>query len=271
MSELNKNRFKGYCNTPLLWASNSILNLNQFDEAILTETFNADANLTDQIRLGKLIEQFVFFQLEQNKSVQVIVKNLQVIDQKITIGEIDCILKYLEEYIHIEVVYKFYLYDEHLGPTEIDKWIGPNRKDSLALKLKKLKQQQLPIIQHSKTKEILSMMSLDVDSIRSMVYFKAQLFIPEHLRNHAFKTINNACIMGSYIGISEYQSLNTQCFYMPSKLDWLIDPHIDVKWLEHKDFTVVLEAEIKDSRSPLCWMKDKEGAIRKIFVVYWKG
>ena len=68
MSELNKNRFKGYCNTPLLWASNSILNLNQFDEAILTESFNGYANLTDQIRLGKLIEQFVliFFLFNYN-------------------------------------------------------------------------------------------------------------------------------------------------------------------------------------------------------------
>ena len=41
--------------------------------------------------------------------------------------------------IHLEIVYKFYLYDNTIGTSEIDHWIGPNRNDSLREKLEKLK------------------------------------------------------------------------------------------------------------------------------------
>lgn len=263
-------RFKGYFNTPLLWGDLPIQDLEQLQ---LQMTFGDPdkINVPDKIRLGKLVELFVYFQLEQNQTIEVLAQNLQVIHDKITIGELDCILRNLESYIHMEIVYKFYLYDKTMGPLEIDKWIGPNRKDSLSQKLNKLTHKQLAIINHFKTKELLIELGLDIHTLKQRVLFKAQLFVPEPLLNNTFDAINNRCIMGCYIGITEYQSLNNSCFYMPSKLDWLIDPHADVKWLTHKEFTPYLEAEINQSRSPLCWMQDAEGNIQKLFVVFWKG
>ena len=64
-------------------------------------------------------------------------KGVKIIVDKITIGEIDCLIEYLNKYIHLEIVYKFYLYDEHINTGELDHWIGPNRKDSLVFKLNK--------------------------------------------------------------------------------------------------------------------------------------
>jgi hypothetical protein len=263
-------RFKGYLNTPLLWEHNSIQDLEQF-ELHTTHVGSNEINVPDKIRLGKLVELFVFFQLEQNQTIEVLAQNLQVIHDKVTIGELDCILRNLESYIHMEIVYKFYLYDKTMGPLEIDKWIGPNRKDSLSQKLNKLTHKQLAIIDHFKTKELLLDLGLDLHVLKQKVFFKAQLYVPKSLLKSTFEVINNSCIMGCFIGMSEYLAMHDFYFYMPPKLDWLIDPHADVKWLTHKEFTPYIEAEINQSRSPLCWMQNKEGAVQKLFVVFWKG
>ena len=269
MSNKSLKRYIGYSKTPLLWNTGKINQIKQFDEDLdVVSNLNIETN--DSIRLGKLVEHFVFLQLQQNKSISIIVQNLQVIQNKITIGEIDCVIKYLNQYIHLEIVYKFYLYDDDLDKEDLEKWIGPNKKDSLVFKLNKLKNKQLPLLLHVKTKELLKKSNLNTDFISSMVLFKAQLFVPKDLINYKFKHINEQCIVGSYIGMREYKLLDNCAFYMPSKLDWLIEPHVHVKWISQMKFTQYLEAEINQSRSPLCWMKDEQNNLQKIFIVFWK-
>ena len=269
MSENNHNRFIGYSKTPLLWKSDNVNQLKQF-EIDFKEINNISLDSIDSIRLGKLVEQFVFIQLQQNKSISIIAQNLQIIVDKITIGEIDCLIKYLNKYIHLEIVYKFYLYDEDINTGELDHWIGPNRKDSLVFKLNKLKNKQLPLLNHFKTKELLHKIDLNPELISSMVFFKAQLFVPKKMMDNTFKLINNNCIIGYYIGMSEYKSLSNCEFYMPSKLDWLTDPHHNVKWMSKINFTPYVEAEINQSRSPLCWIRKDQSILKKIFIVFWK-
>ena len=254
MSNKNLKRYIGFSKTPLLWNAGQINQLKQFEiDLNVVNIPKIDTN--DSFRLGKLVEHFVFIQLQQNKSISIIVKNLQIIQDKITIGEIDCLMQYLNKYIHLEIVYKFYLYDEHIDTGELDHWIGPNRKDSLVFKLNKLKNKQLPLLHHFKTKELLHKIDLNLELISSMVFFKAQLFVPKKLIDNTFKHINNNCIIGYYIGMSEYKSLSNCEFYMPSKLDWLTDPHHNVNWMSKINFTPYIEAEIDQSRSPLCWIR----------------
>jgi len=131
-------QYEGFLNTPLLWGFNPFEELSQF-EIPPTEITSFDELTPVKIRLGKLVERFVSHELRSNKSVSIIIENLQVIDNKITIGEIDCLLKYMNQLIHLEVSYKFYLYDENLGKLESEKWIGPNKRDSLVQKTAKLK------------------------------------------------------------------------------------------------------------------------------------
>lgn len=270
MLEKNHKRFIGYSKTPLLWKSNNVNQLKQFD-VDFNEINNISIDTNDYVRLGKLVEQFVLIQFKQNKSISIIARNLQIIHDKITIGEIDCLIKYLKKYIHLEIVYKFYLYDEHINTGELDHWIGPNRKDSLVFKLNKLKNKQLPLLHHFKTKELLEKIPLNIDEISSMVFFKAQLFVPKELINNRFKLINNQCIVSYYIGMSEYKSLRNCDFYMPSKLDWIIEPNQNVNWMSKIDFTPHLEAEINQLRSPLCWIKNEQNILKKIFIVFWKA
>ena len=214
-------RYQGYLSTPLLWQGNSIGELEQFELPINSKNdFN---NITvKEIRLGKLIEHFVFNELSQNKSIEILGSNIQLIDNKLTIGEIDCLLKFLNEYIHLEIIYKFYLYDQNIISSEIDKWIGPNRNDSLSRKIEKLKTQQLPILRHKKTRELLKKVELDVDLFQQKVYFKAQLFVPFNMLNKTFESINNRCVCGYYLSFNQLKNLNSTLFYIPSKLDWII-------------------------------------------------
>ena len=97
MSENNHNRFIGYSKTPLLWKSDNVNQLKQF-EIDFKEINNISLDSIDYIRLGKLVEQFVFIQLQQNKSISIIAQNLQIIVDKITIGEIDCLIQYLNKF-----------------------------------------------------------------------------------------------------------------------------------------------------------------------------
>ena len=268
VSEIIQLRYQGYLNTHLLWKGNSIGELEQFELPINSKN---DFNNTTvkEIRLGKLIEHFVFDELSQNKSIEILASNIQLIDHKLTIGEIDCLLKYLNDYIHLEIIYKFYLYDKDISSSEIEKWIGPNRNDSLSKKIAKLKTKQLPILQHKKTREILNKLELDVDLFQQKVYFKAQLFVPFKLLNKTFETVNNLCVNGYYLSFSEVKKLTTNLFYIPIKLDWLIEPHKEVKWLAYKDFLALISFELEKLKSPLCWIKSNEGKMQKVFIVYW--
>jgi len=60
-----------------------------------------------------------------------------------------------EQAIYLEIQFKFYLYDKTLGETEIDHCIGPMRRDSLLIKLAKLREKQLPLLYTNETKVLL--------------------------------------------------------------------------------------------------------------------
>lgn len=268
MTDVLQARYNGYLNTPLLWNKNSINDLEQLQLSEKSKS-NFFKKKINEIRLGKLIEQFVFAELSFNKSIDIIATNIQLIDHKLTIGELDCLIKFLNEYIHLEIIYKFYLYDPNIITSEIDKWIGPNRNDSLSKKIKKLKTKQLPILFHKKTKELLNKYDLDVDLFTQKVYFKAQLFVPFNLLNKKMEIINNQCIKGYYLNFKEIQELNYALFYIPSKLDWLIEPSNNVRWEEKTSFLIKISTYMKAGKSPLCWLKDNKGDLCKIFVVFW--
>src|SRR5690606_23106204 len=123
-------------------------------------------------------------------------------DGKRTIGELDALLMTEIGPVHLEIVYKFYLYDPDEGQTELSHWIGPNRKDNLLQKLKKLKEKQFSLLYHSKTQPLLDNLGLILDEIKQQVLFKAQLFLPLGHQNTVFFQLNPACVKGFYLKIN---------------------------------------------------------------------
>ncbi|MFT6747803.1 MAG: hypothetical protein ACJAZ2_002160 [Glaciecola sp.] len=268
-------QFGGFLNTPALWKVNSIMGLQQFEFPFDKVKYNPNNDINPKLRLGQLVEQFVFQVLAQTPSTMVVAKNLQIKRDKITIGELDCLVKKAEEFTHVEIVYKFYLYDDN--NTSVDKsessplsrWIGPNRKDDLMQKVSKLKSKQLPLLHREETLTALDSLNLHSFEFKQSVLFKAQLFVPVNLQHTVFPAINNDCITGFYIRQHELSNLASNQFYIPGKKDWLVAVHKEVNWQSYIDFTSEIELYLSNKRSPLCWMKKTDKTLQKFFVVWW--
>lgn len=271
MKETSKDiqlQYEGFLNTPLLWKNDKILELSQFEISTeKTPQFNSLSKL--EIRLGKRVEQFSFFTFQKDKTVKILSKNIQIQDGKRTVGEIDCLLQKKEQPIHIEIVYKFYLYDKSVGNTELEHWIGPNRRDSFFQKLTKLKNKQLPLLQNEHSKKYLDNLQLAPEQIKQNVYFKAQLFVPLNNISNVFSLINNKCISGFYIQLQKLSQFENCKFHIPTKVNWLQEIQINTNWLTFINFKTQLQVFISQKSAPLCWIKHPNGKTQKFFVVWW--
>ena len=261
-------QYEGFCKTPSLWKNAEIFDLQQFHfNNNSTTTFEGE--LPENLRLGKRVERFVSHQLKQDSTISILAENIQIQQEKITVGEIDFILKENQTPIHLEVVYKFYLYDEKSGEIEIEQFIGPNKKDSLLQKLTKLQKQQLPLIYNKNTEQLLSKLNLNAIEIEQKVLFKAQLFLPYNCEIPELKQLNSACVKGFYIPFNDLQILSKYKFYIPSKINWLQEIQTQVNWLTFEAFLPKVTTIIEQKTSPLCWLKQPNGEDQKFFIVWW--
>lgn len=179
------NHFKNKGISDIIWATdsnnvlfdgknlfNSLLFPEEVDEIILAK------NLTDSssefIKIGKQFEQLITSYFTWSQQWEIVLQNLQVIDRKKTIGEIDFIVKNLldRKHYHIEVAVKFYLGTSDL--SDPSNWIGPNVTDNLKLKLDKLNTHQLLLSQHPSLKEKFNL--LGIETITPSVWMKGILF-----------------------------------------------------------------------------------------------
>lgn len=261
-------QFEGFCKTPSLWKNDAIFNLHQFKfNNHLITTFEAE--IPKFLRLGKRVERFVAHQLKQDTAISILAENIQIQQEKTTVGEIDFLLKENENTIHLEVVYKFYLYDNTAGSTEIEHFIGPNKRDSLLEKLTKLQQKQLPLLYNTYTKPLLNKLKLRVEEIQQKVLFKAQLFFPYNTEIPELKQLNPNCIAGFYISSNKIDIFKNCKFYIPSKTNWLQQIQTQVDWLTYTKFIPKIEAILNEKTSPLCWIKQPNGEVQKIFIIWW--
>lgn len=260
-------RYEGFLNTHHLWKNDTLFNLKPLEIKSYISKINIE--IDENLRLGKYIERFVSFQLEQEDNISILAENIQIQNEKITLGELDCLLLKDKFPIHLEVIYKFYLYDDTVGNTEIEHFIGPNRKDALIEKLTKLKDKQLPLLYSKACKPYLDALALNLENITQHVYFKAQLFIPYNKQSIQLKTLNSDCIVGYYINKNDLRDFTDCKFYIPKKKDWLLLPHTNIAWLNLNDFQSIANDYFEQEFSTLCWIKSKKGELKKMFLVWW--
>ncbi|WP_439127638.1 DUF1853 family protein [Polaribacter sp.] len=260
-------RYEGYLQTATLWENDAVFNLQQFKIDSKSSKINID--IDDKLRLGKYIERFVSFELMQQNSIKILVENIQIQQDKRTLGELDCMLLKDDTPIHLEIIYKFYLYDTTIGNSEIEHFIGPNKKDSLIEKLNKLKEKQLPLLYSRDCKTYLSTLEIAQENIKQQVYFKGQLFVPLATKNIQLTKLNTDCIVGFYMRVNELSKFFNCKFFIPIKKDWLIIPHKNVNWQTFEDFKKSSKEYLDRNFSPLCWLKKTNGELQKFFLVWW--
>ena len=262
-------QFQGFLKTLFLWQNHDLMGLKQL-ELPKADDFAFNKPLPNNLRLGKRVERFVSAELKRYKNISICCENLQIQQEKITLGELDCILKWQDFPIHLEIVFKFYLYDARVGTNEIEHWIGPNRNDTLIKKLNKLKNKQLPLLHNASTKYILEDLNLKVSQIKQLVYFKAQLFLPYESETPKFSLLNKDCLKGFYVHFSELRQFENCKFFIPGKVNWLMEVQIQIDWLPFALFQEKIEQLIKNKVSSLCWIRFPNGTSQKFFVVWWE-
>ncbi|MDG1148371.1 MAG: DUF1853 family protein [Crocinitomicaceae bacterium] len=261
--EIIKRQLDGYLATETLWKGTDLAGLKQLEFEHRTHSINIEK---PEKRLGKRAEQFFIELIKKTRECKLVSQNIQLKSGKITIGEIDCILKKEDDFYHVEHVYKFYLYDQTEGTNELDYWIGPNRKDCLNFKLDKLKNKQLPILQTDQGIQVLKDLNIPPDKVQQYVHFRAQLFTPK-TKHVQFKAINPTAIAGYYYRLDELPT--NYAYFLPCKLNWLLKPYENVEWKTFKEGVSEIKLLLSAQKSPMCWLKSNSGELEKCFVVWW--
>ncbi len=268
-------QYSGFLDSNVLWNTNILFELEQFDFKKLSISSSMPKRVEIAIRenevLGKRIESFFEYCITASQRYKIIAKNLQVFKDRITIGELDFIILDLrkKEVLHIELIYKFYVYDPDTE-SELNRWIGPNRKDSLLEKIDKLKNKQLPLLFKSETRPILENLKIE-QNIKQQVCFLGNLFVPLSYLNKSLPLLNNKCIVGYWINFEEFisQVYGSHQFHIPTKQEWIIKPQDCNIWLPFDNIYDEVQLHYKQKKSPLLWMKRGENSYDRFFVVWW--
>ncbi len=270
------NQFEGFCQTPSLF-KDSFYDLEVFDlvDDIAVENFHIqNIEILEKLPLGKRVEYFFDAIIAQSSTYERVLRNIQIIHDKQTLGELDFILfdKRKEKYIHIEMQYKFYLYDDSFE-NEMDRYIGPNRNDTLVLKLQRLKNKQFPLLFNELTKGYLK--NVDLNNIEQKILFKANIFLPRNLKNKKLSLINNTCINGYFLSFKEFiedDTFRKMSLFVPDKFDWLINPILNENWKSYEEAKEEIEFFINKNISPLIWSRytnNGEIIIERFFLTSW--
>ena len=110
-------QFRGFCNTNQIFIDSPIdgVNLFPWDTDLSKEMTLDGADISDALMLGKRAERFFSEWIEINGEYEILKEGIQIFYGKETLGEFDFLLKELatNRIIHLEMVYKFYLFDKN--------------------------------------------------------------------------------------------------------------------------------------------------------------
>ena len=223
------------------------------------------------IIIGKQAEFCFAYYLKHSQRYELIASNIQINGETETIGEIDYLVfdSKTQAILHVELACKFYLFDSKLNESEMNKWIGPNRKDSLNKKLDKLKLKQFPLIRRKETQVILKELQIEVSTIEQQLCLKAFLFLRKGKQENQFSGKYHNCIVGYWIPFAEFISEEEIAMYaVPKKKEWLLPAESSQVWFSFHEVKTILKTQIEDNQSALVYKKIGAEILR-FFVVWW--
>ncbi len=160
-------------------------------------------------RLGIRFEALLSFWLNDRSGhwhdFELLAKNIQLKDEKRTIGEVDFIIenKLTGEIEHWELSLKFYLGEGALQPYE---WRGLNDRDTFGRKIKHTLQRQFNV-------DLIHLPEIGEKTINKRVaVFKGRLFYPDQVANSARESLEN------WLHPEHLQG--TWGYYLPKEITW---------------------------------------------------
>ncbi|MCF7202950.1 DUF1853 family protein [Pseudomonas oligotrophica] len=126
-------------------------------------------------RLGLYYERLWQFALHHAPDVELLAANLPVRRAGHTLGELDLLLRDAEGVFHLELAVKFYL--GLAGDSRAhQRWLGPDSRDRLDLKLEHLHAHQLPLGGAADARELLA--EITAEPVQSRYWLGGYLFHP---------------------------------------------------------------------------------------------
>ena len=190
------------------------------------------------VRLGLRFEALVAYWLMISPNYKLLSKNIQIIENGITLGEVDFIIEDLnsKKIIHLEVAVKFYL---GTSPYENPyRWFGTNTKDQLGRKLDHLKHHQTQL-----GKKYNNHFQYEINEQHCLI--KGRLFYPLGGGKPPNGVATNH-LRGSWCYSNR---MNNKDNLIPvSKLDWLAE-------LSHSDIVDMNDFEKKSAHQAQCFVK----------------
>lgn len=249
--------------------ASSITGSKSFNLSSLKLLDDLDFQLPTNLRLGHFAEKIVAEAIKASENYELLHENIQIIEDKRTIGELDFIIEEIEtkQIIHLELGYKFYLYDPSISDESIHNWVGPNRNDALNYKLNKLKEKQFPLLYHPITKSLLK--DIDVKKVEQKLCLLASLYLPYEFD----EILNPECkkaVKGYYLNLETFVQLNnsSKTYFIPPKTSWGINPKDNETWLDFETVLKDIKKSLSEKQSLLCWIKQGD-SYKEFFIVWW--
>lgn len=179
---------------------------------------DAHFNSLRHMPMGKYFEQLILFMLEKDPRFKVFLANHQIMDDKRTIGELDIILKDLEtsSMEHWELCLKFYLQSKLTTDQQV--MLGPDAKDSMDRKVRKLIGHQMKLSKHSSIKYLVG-----TENIESKLFMKGQLFYHLGQKEVTATSANPKCETGWWCFQSELNNVlnKSHKYLIINKPNWI--------------------------------------------------
>ncbi|TYP71627.1 hypothetical protein BD809_10837 [Aquimarina intermedia] len=271
-----QSQYSGFLNTPSLleYIPNTFDPfLVQQDKIPSEEELKKHIHIHPNEVLGKRVEHFFEYYIKTHSAFELLRSGIQVFKEKQTIGELDFLVKNkaTQSFLHIELVYKFYIYDPTIAASHETGWIGPNRKDSYDLKSNKLLKKQLPLLYNEETEKILASLNLSSQNFEQRVCFLTQLYLPLHMTASAIFEERKPPIAGFWTSFHDFKNQFDQdaAYYLPLKKEWIINPAHGTTWISFVEILSQIEQACEQKKSPMVWIKTKEDQYQKIFITWW--
>lgn len=268
-------RYQGFLETHDLLNSSPLSNVSLFRMG--TYGFKTSSGVppvvSGKLRFGHQMERFFSYWLSANPRFEILAENLQIIRDGITLGEFDFIVRDNVEgrILHIELAFKFYLGIRNNGDyRNYLSWVGPNRNDTLALKLQKLGEKQFFLLKSNAAKEQLARMGIEADTVRQALCLKGQLYTPTGW-NPKEEDVNLGAVHGRWIPFKDFEPerFENALFLLPEKMDWIAKPDNRSEWIDYRTAYPFIETEIRKKRAVHCLEKSAAGEVRRFFLVWW--
>jgi hypothetical protein len=249
--------------------------LDLFGAGFLYKTFSLPKIVSSNfeipdVMLGRQAEAIFESIIKASKSYKLMAANIQIQSPTKTIGELDYLLEQrkTKTQIHVELSCKFYLFDpDSLGTFE-QKWIGPNKKDSLQDKITKLREKQFPLLFNKNSEKLLENTGFNASKATQQCYLAASLYLPIGQSILTLPKAYQKCVVGYWMYYQQLTIDDTCSYAVVEKKQWLLPPKSISHWCNATEVQVKILESLKNKKAPQVYKKS--GAdIEKFFVVWW--